>query len=227
MESEQTAPAIREDVKFVGSAEALGELFEALAKAQGEFPAIVKDSEATVTMKAGGSYKFAYAGLDVVIAATQPALSKHGLAFVQLPTSDTLVSVLGKGGARIESVIGFSGVTNAQEYGSKITYLKRYARLSMLSVFPADEDDDANASIGNKADIVKRNPPAATKAAPVADAVTPETYAEAVKLAKAAGFQKTELEDFSRKNQCGPLDGLTEINGLRLVVALKKLEASR
>lgn len=217
----------REDVKFVGSAEAIGELFDALAKAQGEFKTIVKDSEATVTVKAGGNYKFAYAGLDVVIAATQPALSRHGLAFVQLPTSDTLVSVLGYKGARIESIIGFSGVTNAQEYGSKITYLKRYARLSMLSVFPADEDDDANASIGNKADVVKRHPPTTTKAAPPADAVTPQTVARVLKLAKDAGFQKAELEEFSKKAGCGPLDGQTEINGLRLVVALEKLEASR
>jgi len=216
-------------VSFVGTPEALGDLFAALSAAQGEFSPIVKDSQATVAMKAGGSYKFDYAGLDVVIAATQPALSKHGLAFLQLLTEDEVHTVLAKGGARIESVIAFQGCANAQEFGSKVTYLKRYARLSILSVFPEAEDDDANASVGNTASIQR---PRASATPPVVkpaeskptgyEGPTDETKERIRELAKGVGFKNTELQDFSIKHGCGPLD---KLNQAKADVLVKMLES--
>jgi hypothetical protein len=215
--------AIQSDVQFVGTPESLGELFAALAAAQGEFQPIVKDSTASVQMKAGGSYKFDYAGLDVVIAATQPALSKHGLAFMQLLTESTVHTVLAKGGARIESVIGFQGCANAQEFGSKVTYLKRYARLSILSVFPQDEDDDANTSMGNKADIAKRTPPEPKAPPPTNANVAVETKKTIGDLAKRLGWANKDLEGFSEDHGCGKLAALNDAKAGALV---KLLEAA-
>lgn len=232
MEQDTQALAIREDQRFIGTPEALGELFAALAAAQGEFAPVVKDSQANVQMKSGGNYKFDYAGLDVVIAATQPALSRHGLAFMQLLGEESVTTVLAKGGARIVSTIFFAGTPNAQEFGSKVTYLKRYARLSILSVFPVDEDDDANTSIGNQAAITKRtspNPPAVAKAEPPRkeadpNALTPLTKARIGDLGKAVGFNREELEAFAIKHKCGALASLNEVTGLLLVTALDGLK---
>lgn len=217
-----TIPAPRESVSFVGSAESLGELFAALAAAQGEFPPIVKDSEAKVAMKAGGSYSFEYAGLDTVIKATQPALSKHGLAFMQLLTQDSVHTVLAKGGARIESTIAFHECSNAQEFGSKVTYLKRYARLSILSVFPQDEDDDASAASGNSIEVARRQSPPVVQPAQVA-AITSENRSAISAMAKQLGWKNGDLEGFSIQHGCGKL---LELNDAKAGALIKLLQAA-
>ena len=233
METENQAPAIQESTRFVGSTEALGELFAALAAAQAEFAPVVKDSTAEVKMKAGGQYTFDYAGLDVIIAATTPALTKHGLAMMQFPTADEVLTVLAKGGARIESRCAITGWNDAQAFGSAITYFKRYARLSILSVFPANEDDDGGAAIGNKTTVTPRTrqtPPAAAskpaepvKATP--GALTPETKARIGDLAKRLKFNREELESESERLGCGKLESLNEAKGAVLAGALAaKLE---
>ena len=222
-EQQEQAPAIRDDVRFVGELTALGELFDALAKAQGEFQPIVKDSTAKVQMKSGGSYNFDYAGLDVVIAATQPALSKHGLALIQLISNDEVVTVLGKGAARIECRVALAQWGTYQEYGSAITYVKRYARLSMLGVFPQGADDDGAAASGHTAQITPRDKPPQVKS-PVAGAITPETRDRVWKLAQKAGFTKDDLDAFSKKQGLGALGGLSELNALTLIDRLQSLE---
>lgn len=229
------APAIREDVKFVGEPQELAALFLALAKAQGEFLPVLKDSTAKVAMKAGGSYTFDYAGLDVLIAATQPALTKYELAFFQAPTDhgSLLLSVLAHGPARIEAVSPITEWGTPQEFGSAITYAKRYARGSILSVFPAGEDDDAGAAAGNKTTVTQRQPPApaASRLAPKdspqgnSDAAKPDTKRLISSLSTKAGHRGVdELDEFSRKAGCGSLEGISEVNALRLKGALEALQ---
>lgn len=230
--SEQ-APAIREDVKFVGDSAQLGALFLALAKAQGEFLPLGKEATAEVKSKEGKFlYNFDYCPLDAVIAATQPALTAHGLAFMQLSNGDYLLTILAHGEARIESRIGLLSWEKPQELGAMLTYFKRYARLGMLSVFPAGEDDDGNAASGNQAAIKPRQAPPAVagRSAPKdspqgnLDTARSETVAAVVNLSKKAGHRgKDELEEFSKKNGCGPLDGQSEVNALRLKGALEAL----
>jgi hypothetical protein len=228
VEDSTQAPAIREEVRFIGTPEALGELYTALAAAQGEFLPVVKDSQANVQMKSGGNYKFEYAGLDVVIAATQPALSKHGIAFMQFPTSDALVTVLAKGGARIESHCSLP--RDAQAFGSAITYSKRYARLSILSVFPADEDDDGAAATGHKATITRSAPPTpAAKPAAAAKAtdLTHETKARIGALGREAGLNKEDLQAIATRENLGALEGLGEASGAKLVAALQAMKVRK
>lgn len=233
--SEQ-APAIREDVKFVGDSAQLGALFLALAKAQGEFLPLGKEATAEVKSKEGKFlYNFDYCPLDAVIAATQPALTAHGLAFMQLSNGDYLLTILAHGEARIESRIGLLKWEKPQELGAMLTYFKRYARLGMLSVFPAGEDDDGNAASGNQAAIKPRQaPPAvagrsAPKDAPQVnpDAAKADTKRLISSLSTKAGHRGVdELDEFSRKAGCGPLEGITEINALRLKRELEELQAS-
>lgn len=238
LQQDDKAPAIREDVKLVGAPAQLGALFEALAAAQGEFLPLGKEATAEVKNKEGKFlYNFDYCPLDAVIAATQPALTKYKLAFVQLTNGDYLLTILAHGEARIESRIGLLSWETPQQLGAMLTYLKRYVRLGMLSVFPAGEDDDGNAASGNQAAVKPRQAPpqAAGRSAPKGEpqghpSTTPlaskETTAKNVELSKKAGHKSVaELDEFSRKAGCGPLNGQDEIAALRLGVALQNLQA--
>ena len=70
----------------VPSAQAISiaKLQDALAKAQGEFPVIQKDSTVQVKNKEGKFlYSYKYADLTAIISATRPAMVKNGLSFTQ------------------------------------------------------------------------------------------------------------------------------------------------
>ncbi len=116
----------------------------ALAKAQGDFVGAVKDS-------INPHFKSKYADLESVVAAIKPALSKHGLSFVQ-------VSHDAQNAASIETIILHSsgewlsaGVVavpvcknDAQGFGSAMTYARRYSLSAAFGIAP--EDDDGNAA---------------------------------------------------------------------------------
>lgn len=215
----------RETVRFVGD---VGPLFEALAEAQGEFETVVADSVAKVEGKDGKrGYDFAYAGLDVVLAAVRPALSKHGLAILQVFSGlgEELTTVLALGGARVEVTCGLPEWKGAQGLGSAVTYMKRYQLLGLLGVAPSD-DDDGNAADGHQASFQqkpKQTPPQPKPAPPA----NPNGPAEATKdrirtLSKQIGFKGAELDDFSVKHGCGPL---TELNQAKADALVKMLES--
>ncbi len=129
------------------------ELAAALARAQGEFQTIRKDRSATVTMKSGGQYRYAFADLATVLEAVRPALAKHELALIQLPAvrqvdGAAFVSVetllVHSTGASISTQLelGISDST-PQAIGSGLTYARRYSVLALLGIAAEDEDDDA------------------------------------------------------------------------------------
>ncbi len=122
---------------------ARAELHAALAKAQGEFPAITKDK----TAKAG-SYSYDYADLATILNAVRPVLSANGLAIVQplenngTPAIRTML--LHKDGAVLAASFPIPELpASPQALGSLLTYLRRYALVSMLGL-AAEEDDDGN-----------------------------------------------------------------------------------
>lgn len=139
------------------------ELAKALVAAQAEFPAIARNCTAKVTMKAGGTYTFDYADLPSVLAAVKPVLQRHGLTMLHCVVSHDGINwlrskLLHASGESIEAevAIPFDGA-RIQELGSAITYMRRYQTLAMLDIC-ADDDDDANAADGNKAEIDRREP---------------------------------------------------------------------
>lgn len=119
--------------------DARADLHAALAAAQGEFPAIVKDKKVQ-----GRSYAFSYASLDTILDAVRPALVKHGLAVSQTFRGDELVTLLlHKGGWSVESVLLVGQAGGAwQEFGKAVTYARRYALTAILGVAAEDDDDD-------------------------------------------------------------------------------------
>jgi hypothetical protein len=125
----------------------LGELFAAVAKAQGEIEGAKKDST-------NPHFKSKYADLASARDAVQGPLSKNGLALIQWPRTVN-------NGVEIETWLGhasgqyMSGTLcmpcskmDAHGVGSAITYGRRYALMAVTGVAP--EDDDGNAAGGDR-----------------------------------------------------------------------------
>lgn len=127
--------------EVTGRSSQLGDLFAAVAKAQGEIEGAKKDST-------NPHFKSKYADLASARAAVQGPLSKNGLALIQWPRTVN-------NGVEIETWLGhasgqyMSGTLcmpcakmDAHGVGSAITYGRRYALMAVTGVAP--EDDDGN-----------------------------------------------------------------------------------
>jgi len=132
-------------------------LVAALAKAQGAFPEIERNRTVRVRPKSGGQeYEFKYATLSAIIDAIRKPLSENGLAYTQIISHDAdsgfyvLTTTLYCGNQFLSSKtpIIIEGQTN-QQFGSALTYMKRYALAAILGI-AAEEDDDANIADGNE-----------------------------------------------------------------------------
>jgi hypothetical protein len=120
------------------------ELATAMAKAQAEIKAALKDSK-------NPHFKSSYADLTSVWDACRTALTKNGLSIVQIPNFEGdevwLETMLLH--ASGESISGRYPLRPQQQtpqgYGSALTYARRYSLAAMVGVV-ADEDDDGNAA---------------------------------------------------------------------------------
>lgn len=121
----------------------------ALVECQGELKAAEFDAT-------NPFFKSKYATLGSVIAASRQALSKAGLAILQIPTiNEHLVSVhtkiIHKSGQMLDcgamtlSLGESDRNSDAQLAGSITTYLRRYAWSTVLGIY-ADSDDDGNSA---------------------------------------------------------------------------------
>lgn len=137
------------------SSEDLNELFSALSKAQGEYATVGYNRE-------NPYFKSAYADLDAIMKSVRPALAKHGLAFMQQirineDGATILHSILAHAsGQWMESRMRVIPPKNdAQTFGSTLTYLKRYAAISLLGVTVSHDhsDDDAEVAMVESRDI--------------------------------------------------------------------------
>lgn len=148
------------------------ELFEALARAQGNFDQVKKSGKANIPTKSGTNYSYNFAKLSDVLAATVPALNAEGIYFSQHPNYSlngngamvTIVSTLShKSGAELshESIPLFYNMNDAKQAGSVMTYLRRYGACQLLGI-EGDDDDDAHvATMNNSYNNYKSKQPAA------------------------------------------------------------------
>jgi hypothetical protein len=122
-------------------------LAEALAKAQAEYRAVKRTKTVKVKIKAekgGGTYSYKYAPLDECIAATRPALSKHGLAVTQVFHAEPpriVTTLLHASGQFVASTLPLQAHRSPQDLGTEITYMRRYSYSALVSI-AADEDTD-------------------------------------------------------------------------------------
>jgi hypothetical protein len=128
----------------------LAQLFEALAKAQAEIKAALKDS-------ANPFFKTTYADLASVWDACRAPLSKNGLCIIQTTDSDDpqvvcVTTILGhSSGAFITSSLRMYPQKNdPQSIGTCITYGRRYGLSAMVGI--AAEDDDGGQASDDKGD---------------------------------------------------------------------------
>lgn len=140
-------------------------LFAALAKAQGAFPPIPRTRLVTIPTKTGGTYKYLYAPLEEVIDACRAELAENGLAFVEkileLEQGRVLIAYLcHSSGAYMEGRILLARATDAKDFGSMVTYARRYQRQCMLGVSPEDDDDGAGADGDGRQPMSTSNGPA-------------------------------------------------------------------
>lgn len=135
----------------------IGELAKAMVKFQSEVPELELNKTVKVTTKAGQTYTFQYADLAEIKSKIKKPLSANGLAYSQLLKKDGIETILmhtsGEYMREITPLVGIAN--NAQEYGSQTTYIKRYSLVAILGLV-ADEDDDANVAVGNKAEFAPK-----------------------------------------------------------------------
>lgn len=121
----------------------VAQLAAALAKAQAEVGGAAKS-------KKNPHFKSSYADLSEVWDACRPALVKHGLSVVQMPSADgqrvtVTTLLLHESGESLSSALTMTAAQDTpQAIGSCITYARRYALAAMVGVAP--EDDDGNAA---------------------------------------------------------------------------------
>ena len=133
-------------------AKAAPTIFDALAAAQSEFGPVRKNGKANYGK---------YATLDEILAATRPALNRHGIFLCQkVEAAD--------GGLTVETILCWKGETmssgklfmpmspvkngnSAQAMGSARTYACRYSLASFLGI--AADDDDNGAGAGTRGDM--------------------------------------------------------------------------
>jgi len=171
----------------------MGVFWGALAKAQGKFDVIETNKDVTIRMKAGGSYRFKYANLAEIRAKTVPALSANALALVTIVTETdhvtTIRTILGHdSGAQIESVLRLKRAegSDIKDFGSAITYLRRYVVGSMLGV-AADDDVDSDPEQREGETEGHRDGPISTPTHPeLKKATTPGELAKAMNAIPAA-----------------------------------------
>lgn len=117
-------------------------MYEKLLNVQRELGAIQKDST-------NPYFKSKYFDINALLAHVKPVLNKHGLVIVQALTNvggksalDTkIIDAESKNVIESEPVI-LPECTDAQKFGSAVTYFRRYAIQTLLAL--EAEDDDAN-----------------------------------------------------------------------------------
>lgn len=152
------------------TSEKIGAIALALAKAQGAMGNAKKDAKGRVGKDGGREYL--YASLASVVDAARAALAANEIAVVQttIPVGAEWVCVVTRlihsSGEWLRGELSMPArQSDAQGFGSALTYARRYALSAMLGIAPED-DDGAEAVRGG---TVTSSPRPARAAAPVVD----------------------------------------------------------
>lgn len=128
---------------------AIGNLAEALAKAQGAMTSPAKTKTAKIESQKG-SYSYRYADLSDIIDAIRKPLSDNGLSVAQVISYEGTALILTTqlqhaSGEWLRSTYPLPLHQRPQDQGSAITYARRYALCALLGI-AAEDDDDGQAA---------------------------------------------------------------------------------
>jgi len=187
------------------STDPIEKLADALAKAQGEFPVIPKDSLVIVYTKEKPKselYRYKYADLTTIISCTRPAMSKNGLSFTQgvVPGGFSTL-IMHMSGQKIHT--GFVPCdipknADMKQVAGLITYVKRISLTAALGV-SADEDVDAAQIEANQGNATQKsnNKPGAQQAAKPPPGPTQAMLKRLYAIAGAAGWKPDAVRVYS------------------------------
>ena len=97
-------------------------------------------------------FKSKYTTLDHILEAVRPALAAHGLLLSQhLTATDTVITRITDGTDELTSNVRICGgnAPTPQQYGSAVTYARRYALTALLAI-STDADDDGELVAANR-----------------------------------------------------------------------------
>jgi hypothetical protein len=140
------------------TSESITNIAKALVSFGNSMPKVPKD-------KVNPHFKSKYASLSIMIEKATPILASNKLAIVQQIDGDCMTTtLLHESGEFITATAAMpcANPSNPQAMGSAITYARRYAYGSILSL-DIDDDDDANAAT-TSAPVQKQTAPPAAKA---------------------------------------------------------------
>ncbi len=152
-QTEHTDPDTGEVSTFVpalrDASPSIGQLAPALAKAQGAVAAVQKSSSAhVVSREKDTEYTYAYADLSAIRDACRKALADNGLSVLHRPLDRKLETTLlheSTEWLRSEWPL-FTRGNGPQDYGSALTYARRYSEMALLGLAPEDDGDDDGAA---------------------------------------------------------------------------------
>ena len=170
------------------TSESITSISKALVAFASEMPKVPKD-------KVNPHFKSKYASLSIMIEKATPILASNDLAIVQQIDGDALTTtLLHSSGEYITATAAMpcANPTNPQAMGSAITYARRYAYGSILSL-DIDDDDDANAAtvVPKQVPQPKPQPKVVPKAERIIVSEGDETF---LKIVKAVSDGKATIQ---------------------------------
>lgn len=152
------------------TSESINEIAGALCKAQAAFPKLLKDQTAKIESSKGG-YAYKYSDLGALFEAIRKPLTDNGLSVVQPIVTENghhelVTLLLHTSGQFIEGRMRLADYERPQEFGSEITYYRRYALGALVGIASELDDDGAAAQAGRKIpNYYRGSPPKSTVAA--------------------------------------------------------------
>lgn len=142
----------------------ISKLAEALAKAQGKIKTPVKNQTVRLEFSGGRSKEYKYADLASVIDAIREPLAENGLAyFHKMGNCETVFGMrtilVHSSGEKVDTWYPLPDPTKtkAQDFGSAMTYARRYSLSSLLGIASDDDDDGQGANNINGNNESKNN----------------------------------------------------------------------
>ena len=149
-------------------------------------------------------FKSKYTTLDHILEAARPALAAHGLLLSQhLTATDTVITRISDDDNELVSEVRICGgnTSNPQQFGSAVTYARRYALTALLAI-STDADDDGELVAANlpspvaTVDLVEQVRRIVDDPKPV---VEPEPIAKVIEKARASIVSKHQNNGFDQE----------------------------
>ncbi len=162
------------------------ELNAKLSRAQAKMRNLAKDTTVKIATKGGGSFAYSFAPLEDYLDMARAAYASESLTFTQhvdgapqgREQTITLTTAISFGTAQVTSSMSCVVGGSLQDYGSAITYLRRYTLQALTATCGTAEDEDV-APVKTGPRVESEKPAERERAAEIRSAA--KTKAEAVR----------------------------------------------